>query len=134
MIDKLITRLQKVKRTGQDRYIACCPAHDDKSPSLSVTERDGHVIFHCFAGCSPADVLAAVGLEFQDLYPERPAHNKKMAFNAYDVLKCLRSESLIVAIASRQLSRGVTPSHDDLSRIDQAHERIYEACRLMGIK
>ena len=38
-----------------------CPAHDDRSPSLSVSEtRDGRVLVHCFAGCSQADVIAAL--------------------------------------------------------------------------
>ncbi len=42
-----------------------CPSHDDETPSLSITERDGHVLVKCHAGCSQAavlDVLRARGL------------------------------------------------------------------------
>jgi DNA primase len=43
MIEKLITRLEGVKRTGPGRYTARCPAHHDKSPSLVVAEREGKI-------------------------------------------------------------------------------------------
>jgi len=42
----------KAKRTGQG-YIDVCPAHEDKNPSLSITEtKDGKLLLHCFCGCS----------------------------------------------------------------------------------
>lgn len=38
-----------------------CPAHEDRSPSLSVSEtRDGRVLVYCFAGCSQRDVIEAL--------------------------------------------------------------------------
>ena len=37
-----------------------CPAHDDRSPSLSVRLGRSAILFHCFAGCSSRDVLAAL--------------------------------------------------------------------------
>ena len=52
------------------RHGACrCPAHEDRSPSLSVRERDGVVLVHCHAGCSQAEVIAA--LRARGLWPER---------------------------------------------------------------
>lgn len=43
-----------------------CPAHEDGSPSLSVSQtRDGRVLVHCFAGCGQMaviDALRALGL------------------------------------------------------------------------
>lgn len=39
---------------------ARCPAHDDRSPSLSITPGRAAVLFHCFAGCAQADVIAAL--------------------------------------------------------------------------
>ena len=41
-------------------YLVCCPAHDDDSPSLSLCDGDRGVKVHCFAGCSPGDVYAAI--------------------------------------------------------------------------
>jgi hypothetical protein len=51
-----------------------CPAHDDRTPSLSVTDSvdldTGHstVLVHCHAGCGTGDVLDALGLEPSDLF------------------------------------------------------------------
>ncbi|MEJ5370248.1 MAG: CHC2 zinc finger domain-containing protein [Bryobacteraceae bacterium] len=45
------------RRSG-DGWMARCPAHDDRNPSLSVNERGGRVLVHCFAGCSQEAVIA----------------------------------------------------------------------------
>lgn len=37
-----------------------CPAHEDRTPSLSVRIGDRSLLFKCFAGCTGLDVLAAV--------------------------------------------------------------------------
>ncbi|MBL1264521.1 CHC2 zinc finger domain-containing protein [Methylomicrobium sp. RS1] len=137
MIEKLITRLDGVKNMGHGRYTAKCPAHPDKSPSLTVAEKEGCVIFHCFAGCPPADVLAAVGLTFADLYPENPSYHKgqrSAAFNAYDVLKCLAREAGIVTLAAAQVSTGHPLTAADADRVALAHERLRDAALLMGIR
>jgi hypothetical protein len=137
MIEKLITRLDGVKRTGQNRYTAKCPSHNDKSPSLTVAEKEGRVIFHCFAGCEPADVLAAVGLTFRDLYPERPSYhksNRSAAFNPYDTLKCLTREAGIVTLAAAQVSTGHPLTTADADRVRLAHERLRDAALLMGVR
>jgi 5S rRNA maturation endonuclease (ribonuclease M5) len=41
-------------------WMAICPGHDDRSPSLSIREVDGKVLLHCHAGCNQADVIAAL--------------------------------------------------------------------------
>jgi AAA domain len=73
-LDLVIARLQNAgcnpARRG-DQYESRCPAHDDRVPSLSVTEDfDGHVLVHCFAGCEFESILAVLGLEAKDLMPE----------------------------------------------------------------
>ncbi|WP_225883611.1 DUF7146 domain-containing protein [Sphingomonas aliaeris] len=37
-----------------------CPAHDDSTPSLSVRLGDTAILFHCFAGCTPIEVMKAL--------------------------------------------------------------------------
>lgn len=69
-IDLVLSRLDKVKPSGKGRWVACCPAHADKSPSLSISETaDGTVLIHCFAGCKSADVVSSAGLELSSLFP-----------------------------------------------------------------
>lgn len=54
------------------QWAACCPVHGDQHQSLGVAEgRDGRVLLRCYAGCSVKDILAAIGLEFRDLFPDR---------------------------------------------------------------
>ena len=43
--------------------MACCPAHDDRTPSLGVTLGQKAILFHCFAGCDQQNVLAALARE-----------------------------------------------------------------------
>jgi 5S rRNA maturation endonuclease (ribonuclease M5) len=51
---------------------ARCPAHEDRSPSLSVNEgNDGRAVINCHAGCEPGAVLAALGLTLADLFPDK---------------------------------------------------------------
>ncbi len=61
--------LEKARRSG-DGWTACCPAHDDKNPSLSITDGvDGRVLVKCHKGCSQEDVIAE--LKGRGLWPER---------------------------------------------------------------
>jgi putative DNA primase/helicase len=51
-------------------WTACCPAHEDRSPSLSISQRDGTVLVYCHAGCPQEYVIAA--LSEQGLWPTGP--------------------------------------------------------------
>ena len=63
------------KKSGKG-WAARCPAHDDQSPSLSVTEQEGKVLVHCFAGCSQAAVIAA--LKVKGLWPQREQQRSRI--------------------------------------------------------
>ena len=52
-------------------WLACCPAHDDRKPSLSIDSGDdGRVLLHCHAGCEVEAVCAALGITTADLFPQ----------------------------------------------------------------
>jgi len=50
-------------------WVALCPGHDDKDPSLSLRDADGKVLAHCHAGCDQRAVIDA--LKVLGLWPER---------------------------------------------------------------
>jgi len=76
-IDNVLERLQGVRECN-DSWIACCPAHSDTAPSLSVAVgSDGRVLLYCHAGCDVADVLCELKLTYPDLFPRLPAGNRK---------------------------------------------------------
>jgi putative DNA primase/helicase len=62
-----IARALDGRRSG-DNWVAQCPAHDDRSPSLSIgVSDDGMVLVHCFAGCDQMSVISA--LRARGLWP-----------------------------------------------------------------
>jgi DNA primase len=62
-IEILLSRLSKVGKVHRS-YLACCPAHAEKTPSLAITELpDGTVSLHCFSGCNKEQVLDALGMD-----------------------------------------------------------------------
>ena len=79
----ILDKLDKVRSTGKNKWIACCSSHKDKTPSLSITELDnGQVLIHCYAGCSPESIVASLGVSLADLYPDNklpyiPTYHKK---------------------------------------------------------
>ena len=69
---QILDRLRGVRKTGERKWTAQCPAHDDRSPSLSIREcDDGKVLIHCFTGCDYKAILAAVCMKPGDLFPDR---------------------------------------------------------------
>lgn len=70
-----LARLKKVEK-HKDYYTACCPAHDDKHNSLSVTPTDdGKILVNCHVGCDAKQVVYAAGHTWTDMFP--PKENKK---------------------------------------------------------
>ena len=71
ILTELLPRLSGVRK-GWSGYVARCPCHDDKKPSLSLHEDSGRILIHCHAGCRTADILQALGgLRFPDLFDRR---------------------------------------------------------------
>jgi len=69
-ITKILERLD-CKPNGKNKYLARCPSHDDRSPSLAIEELEGgKVVLHCFAGCETYDIVTSIGLEMSDLFPD----------------------------------------------------------------
>ncbi|AXU20344.1 virulence protein [Novosphingobium sp. THN1] len=74
---------------SRGKGMCCCPAHDDRTPSLSVTLGRKAILFHCFAGCSNEEVIAALdrqGVRSRDLFGGSGAvaadRQEKRAFNS----------------------------------------------------
>lgn len=133
-VNLLLNRLRKVKATGRDKWLACCPAHDDKNPSLSVrVAENGTILIRCWGGCGAADVIGAVGLSFSDLFPQAlppQQHSRpriRQPFTADDALRCLASEAGVIAIAAADIVEGRKLSTVDSERIDLAMGRITDA-------
>ncbi len=130
-IDSLLSDLDGVRETGHKKYVARCPAHEDRSPSLAIKDcGDGRVLIHCFAGCETEDVLSAVGLTFADLMPERinGQHSfKPRRIDARQVLATLDHEALVVAIVGADFLDHRAIDEDTWNRLGVAVCRINTA-------
>jgi hypothetical protein len=62
-IDEAADLFEGVRWRGTQRFTARCPAHKDRSPSLSVREGHTSIMVKCFAGCTFLEVAAAVGVQ-----------------------------------------------------------------------
>jgi hypothetical protein len=72
--------LVRAQRIGAGRWKARCPAHNDRSPSLSIREGDdGRVLVLCRAGCSLDSILAALKLAKRDLFAGPPPSPQQAA-------------------------------------------------------
>lgn len=132
--ESFLARLERIKETGPGRYIASCPGHDDRNPSLAVRVLDdGRVLVHCFGGCGVQDIVGAVGMTVAGLFPDRPPTQttlptKGLKLKPAEALMLLGHEivaaNLIVHDLVTILRRGEMPSELALSRLAQCSGRI----------
>jgi hypothetical protein len=129
----LLSRLTKLRKTGKDSFVACCPAHQDKSPSMTVRITPETILIHCFAGCSTEEILGAIGMEFGDLYPDHGRDVKPTRISSADALRCVAFEALVAA-ASAATMRTRALGAAEIERLMQASARINAALDMAGVR
>lgn len=142
----LLDRLEGVRQTGPGRWVARCPSHADRSPSLSIRESDGRTLIHCFAQCSAGEVLGAVGLRMTDLF-DRPLAGTGSAggygpsrsrIPAADALFALDHELTVAAmILTDAVADSATLNAANLVRLQACVNRIgavRDLCCPMGVR
>lgn len=100
-----------------------CPAHDDSSPSLSVRLGNTAILFHCFAGCTPVEVMKA--LERNKLHDrtamEMPEVKSKRDMGALAVRLWKASVPIAGTLAEEYLlARGLSPPYSKALRFNPA--------------
>lgn len=121
-LNNILSRLSKVKKTHRG-YQACCPVHDDKTPSMTITETDdGKVLVHCFGcGARGTDVVEAIGLTASELFsgeyegPRDPS---------YKLRKTELEDSIVISLYEDGKRNGQYMSHSDYKRYRLAKARI----------
>ena len=123
--ESIALSLDKGRRIKTDHYAACCPAHDDRTPSLSITQVSDKVLLYCHSGCSQSEVIDALlsrGLwtkksEVQDV--ATPAFTK-------DELEYLQ---LYCLIYRDNVRKGYTPTKEE----DSQFRSFSRVCYLEGV-
>lgn len=115
----IANRIEHCRQTGSDTWIARCPAHEDRSPSLSIKDvGDGRTLIHCHAGCGALDVLDSLGLDWSDLYPPKDDYRHERARVERSV------DDLVVEIAMADMRAGKSLSDADKDRCRDALQRM----------
>jgi hypothetical protein len=125
----VLPRLAQVKQSGKNRWMACCPAHEDSSPSLSIrATEDGRVLLHDFGGCSVEEVLDALNLTMSDLFEGPLGHHFEPVyggrFTANELLSSLAHETFVARLILEE------SKESQLSKI--AMDRLDRALALIG--
>lgn len=131
----LLARLEGVKQNGQGRWVALCPAHADRSPSLAIKDTGERLLLHCFAGCDADDVLVAVGMAWRDIYPDRwdcaakrPNEGRHRYVKRHSQeIDPLDLEREILRLAAADVRAGKLLSIEDAARVEVAKTRILAA-------
>jgi hypothetical protein len=132
--------LEGARRIGPDKWIALCPAHDDKRPSLSIRELDdGKILLHCWTGCGVDAIVGALGLSLKDLFQgdrhtltEHGARPMRKPWAYRDALIGAAHELTVARLILAAVARGEQPDAETLERLAQAEERISDAARIAG--
>lgn len=132
---KVMDRVAGLKQTGTSRWIARCPAHEDRSPSLSIREtEDGRrCLLHCFGGCETDDVLTAIGLSFGDLFDRPLEHHLppiRGGFSARELLELNAHEATVIALLADKAASGSLTAEES-QRLTQAAGRLAKAGALV---
>jgi hypothetical protein len=127
----LLSRLSGVKNTGRDKWLAICPAHDDRSPSLAIKQADERILICCFAGCGYLDVLAAIGLDASSLFPDRltnPYEKRKPAprHGKAELFDLVVHEAGILALGWNDLLTHGTMPDVDKQRMQRAYRTVMD--------
>lgn len=133
-LETILSLLDGARKSGRG-YVCKCPAHADRTASLSISEADnGNVLIHCFAGCPTLSIVHALGLELADLYPRRLTEMMTHQERAQARLEAKRAgfvaalgvmalEFEIILIGGHKSIAG-TVTFDDLQRMETAVKRI----------
>lgn len=76
---EILARLRDVKETASG-WTACCPGHEDRRASLSISEGDeGRILLHCHAGCGLETITSALGITKADLFDREASTSRPAA-------------------------------------------------------
>lgn len=126
---EILDQLKGVRQSGRG-YMARCPAHNDKNPSLSVTQaEDGRILLHCFAGCRVEEVCNALGVGMGHLFPDSgqlPGPGKKQRNTDRDFEE-LRRRAFIAMCEFRDLTLLLLDVYD----LDDMPDEVVKAAQML---
>lgn len=127
-VHQILDRLEKVRQVKPDAWTACCPAHDDSSPSLAIADKGDRVLMHCYGGCTFAEIRAALGMQAHEFYADSKAPKSAApGVSMRSLNDALVRELVFCWVLAADRSKGKPISPADLARERIARQRITAA-------
>lgn len=129
-IELILERLEMVRERQPGQWSARCPAHGDRTPSLSVREApSGAVLMNCFAGCSIERIAFSLNLQLSELFPPRERGGREprriaRVLTAEQALEILVAEITFAAVLASNMARGLTLTESDHQRLISCAARL----------
>lgn len=120
-------------RTYGAGWAACCPAHDDSDPSLSITVAEsGDLLLYCFAGCSYQEVMRSVGLDQAAGFTKSLTRAGAIDYKRRAVLATKQNAEMIVKVAAGLTEQGQVLDDSQITELADAHHAIQQADAELG--
>tara|TARA_R110000803_G_scaffold30935_3_gene69406 strand:+ start:722 stop:1114 length:393 start_codon:yes stop_codon:yes gene_type:complete len=121
-VEAILMMLDGVKANGKSKWVALCPVHSEKNPSMGIKEcSDGTVLINCFAcGATGVEVVESIGVGVSELFPPdsiRPAGPTR------DQRATIETDKVIMIIYEADKRGGREQSLSDYRRYKLARER-----------
>lgn len=139
-IDDLLSRLEGVRKVRRG-WEARCPSHDDRKPSLSVSEGERGLLVRCWAGCELSAICAAIGITTRQLFFDdngpvdrhaiRRHQSRRQATHARQRASGRRADAFREAEAVIGAATGVDISGWSDEQVDTALNRVCDARELL---
>ena len=131
-----LNKLQKLKQTKNNEWVACCPVHDDKNPSMHIKISDeGDLLLHCFGCHAPyLEILGSLGFDAFDFIPEQKRYKKhnngtyiKTQISGESMLQILDKKLNIIMFVLQDMVDGVVLGADEMTHIIET-KKIVDEC------
>ena len=130
-LEPILQRLEKVKRIKSGVFKACCPAHDDKTPSLEIKDAGDKALMICRAGCTFDEIRAMIGMDKHEFFADGKAPKQAApGVSTRDVAEAVSFELAVAYVVACDRAKGRQITPQDLQREQQARERIARAWRV----
>jgi len=116
-LSSIASALDKVRWHGDYKFTACCPAHDDRNPSLSVSDSNGKILVKCWAGCTQEEVIGS--LRGMGLWHTASRHQLERRKRA-ELRKDIRHHQQILGLGVAQAKAGQELSEVDQTQMDES--------------
>ena len=116
-LSSIASGLSKVRWHDDYEILACCPAHDDRNPSLSVSDKNGKILVHCWAGCTQEEVISA--LRGMGLWHSASRHQLERRKRS-KLVEDIRSHYQIFLFGASQIKSGQELSEADQTKLKES--------------